>query len=743
VESLPSLKDRDKRGFLKFVDSIRNLTTTAVAFECEPYLCNPKLLGSLVKKLPEIKLASWSIHLRALRLQFPSLMDFAEWLEEAGRQVEGIYDPLEEIKEAVRSENPQQGKKNKVFAAADQPNEKKCLFCKTAGHKVPQCTEFKKASVDDRWIWVKKQKCCFGCLNFGHSFKECKSTRKCGVDECDRNHHQLLHNSRQQPTPNVNPIKFCSGSIINLMVVPVTIIGPKKSVKTYAMLDTGSTMTLLDGSLAEEVGIRGDRKPLNFDGISGADQDSSSQVVQLKISASDGTEFQLTDARTIRKLPLPRQSVRRSTIKKWKHLRNLQIESFEDAVPKILIGQDNLHLTLPSEVRVGPPNSPAAAKTKLGWVLTGRMERNEVSIKSYFIRSEEHDELHEMVKRYFTIESLGVKTVENRRSKEDIRALKIMEKTTRRVGERWETGLLWKEDDIKLPNSRPIAERRLNLMERKMDKDPDFAAAYLKKFVEYNEKGYIRKLTPEEAALITPKTWYLPHFAAFHPNKPGKPRLVFDGAAKAYGKSLNDHLLQGPDLLSPLNNVLCKFRQKKYAFTANIKEMFHQVRMRKEDQGSQRYLWRAMDRDRPPDTYEIPVMFFGATCSPTSAQYVKNRNALEFEKEFPEAAKAITDHHYVDDYLGCTDTVEEAIKLARDVIEVHSKGGFYICNWTSNCRKILESIPVEFRAQEVKELKLAESLPTGRVLGMSWDPEEDQFIWKCNFNKVPEEVISG
>jgi hypothetical protein len=115
------------------VDSVRNLTSTAVAFECEPYLCNPRLLGSLVKKLPEIKLASWSIHLRVLRTQFLSLIDFAEWLEEAGRKVEEIYDPLEEIKDIGRSENPQQVKKNKVFAAADQPTERKSLFCKTAG----------------------------------------------------------------------------------------------------------------------------------------------------------------------------------------------------------------------------------------------------------------------------------------------------------------------------------------------------------------------------------------------------------------------------------------------------------------------------------------------------------------------------------------------------------------------------------------------------------------------------------
>jgi hypothetical protein len=235
------------------------------------------------------------------------------------------------------------------------------------------------------------------------------------------------------------------------------------------------------------------------------------------------SNFQLqSNARTIRKLPLPRQLVRKSNLKKWKHLKDLNIESFEDAVPKILIGQDNLHITLPSEVRVGPSNSPAAAKTNLGWVLTGRMERSEGCNKSYFVRNEEHDDLYVMVKRYFTIESLGVKTIENCRSKEDIRDLQIMEETTRRVGERCETGLLWKEDDVKLPNSRPIVERRLHLMETKMDKDPDFAAAYLKKFVEYDQKGYIRKLTPDEAAVITPKTWYLPHFAAFHPKKAKK-----------------------------------------------------------------------------------------------------------------------------------------------------------------------------------------------------------------------------
>ena len=51
---------------------------------------------------------------------------------------------------------------------------------------------------------------------------------------------------------------------------------------------------------------------------------------------------------------------------------------------------------------------------------------------------------------------------------------------------------------------------------------------------------------------------------------------------------MNDELLQGPDLSSNLVGVLIRFRQEKYAFMADIKKMFFQVRVRKDDQS---FLW--------------------------------------------------------------------------------------------------------------------------------------------------------
>lgn len=58
---------------------------------------------------------------------------------------------------------------------------------------------------------------------------------------------------------------------------------------------------------------------------------------------------------------------------------------------------------------------------------------------------------------------------------------------------------------------------------------------------------------------------------------------------------------------------------------------------------------------------------FGATCSPCSAQFIKNFHALEFIEQYPEAARAIVENHYVDDYNDSVDTEAEAIKLAKKI----------------------------------------------------------------------------
>jgi len=318
--------------------------------------------------------------------------------------------------------------------------------------------------------------------------------------------------------------------------------------------------------------------------------------------------------------------------------------------------------------------------------------------------------------------------------------MEILQKTTRRIKGGWETGLLRKEDHPLMPDSRRTAEKRLHSLEKKMASDPVFAQKYLVKIQEYRDKGFTRLVTPDELKMKE-RVWYLPHFHAFNPKKPTKVRLVFDAKAKTHGKSLNDFLLKGPDLYRPLPDVLVKLRQFRYGFSADIKDMFHRVKIRKEDIHSQRFLDRGLDRINPPKEFVMEAMTFGATCSPSSAQYVKNRNAEEFRSQFPGAADAIIQNHYVDDYLDSQPDWNQASQRILQVIDIHARGGFQINNWIASDPTLLDKIPAELKA-EAKALTFSPE-NTERVLGLYWDQTSDCFTFISHFVTVSEAILSG
>ena len=107
----------------------------------------------------------------------------------------------------------------------------------------------------------------------------------------------------------------------------------------------------------------------------------------------------------------------------------------------------------------------------------------------------------------------------------------------------------------------------------------------------YIEDGYAQEVEESKYANVTGKVWYLPHHPVINPRKPGKVRVVFDCAAKFKGTSLNDQLLQGPDLMNSIVGVLMRFRQELVALIADIEAMFHQVKVKDEDRNYLRFPW--------------------------------------------------------------------------------------------------------------------------------------------------------
>ena len=56
----------------------------------------------------------------------------------------------------------------------------------------------------------------------------------------------------------------------------------------------------------------------------------------------------------------------------------------------------------------------------------------------------------------------------------------------------------WRNERPSLPNNRPLAEKRLESTERKVEKNPEIAEAYQKVIEEYLEKNYIRRVPLDE-----------------------------------------------------------------------------------------------------------------------------------------------------------------------------------------------------------------------------------------------------
>lgn len=243
------------------------------------------------------------------------------------------------------------------------------------------------------------------------------------------------------------------------------------------------------------------------------------------------------------------------------------------------------------------------------------------TISANFLASDRETTLQYQIERFWEIDSYATKRVlsESTLSVEDKQALAILESNTVKEEGHYKTALLWKCEPV-LPNNYAMAVSRLHSTEKKLKKNQELAEKYKNVINDYVTKGHAQRMTQEEAKVITPKTWYLPHHADVNPNKPGKVRVVFDAASKFDGVSLNNKLQTGPDLLNSLVRVLMRFRTGRIGVMADIEQMFHQVRVC-EDRDSLRFLWRDLDETKTPSEYKMTVHVFGAVDSPCCANY--------------------------------------------------------------------------------------------------------------------------
>ena len=87
-------------------------------------------------------------------------------------------------------------------------------------------------------------------------------------------------------------------------------------------------------------------------------------------------KYEIRDAQTTPTLNVTHYSLDGSQEKdRWPHLIDLDLTSVCRGPVEVILGTDVFKLIVPREVVEGPPGTPCAVRTLLGWTLTGHVPR--------------------------------------------------------------------------------------------------------------------------------------------------------------------------------------------------------------------------------------------------------------------------------------------------------------------------------------------------------------------------------
>ena len=690
IYSFPPMKPYDGAALIKFARIMSSCVNVLTQFNYVGDLNSEGVLGSATRKLTLDMKTKWLTYVKQMNLYQPGLAVFSEWLNDIADVQDELL--LSSNPNADRAKSSYKEKaKGSTFATSttnttsdNSKYQRECVL-KDGKHPIWKCEKFKKMNVEERGQKAKELKLCFKCLSDAHQMRNC-SGRLCDVNGCGKPHHRLLHRTyknveQKKNVENVDEVSNLSSMRSSgvLPVIPVSIGSGSKTVKTFALCDSGASLSFVDESLMKTLNLTGQPVDLNVAGIHGT-SDISSKRLRVKIGDQDGKVKEDIMAYSHPDVNAGNRTYNLKELKEeYPHLSVLKDSTINLKDVKVILGQDCYHLHRAIDYRKCGNAKPWAVRTKLGWMLSGPLPQQETAkLVTESLVAAEVDPLADQVKSWWSMESYASNCSVSGRSKEDERALEMLKATTNFDGERHEVGLLWKNAKPHLPNNYSSAVSQLKSLERRLEKDANLKQRYKETIDVDVQKGFVRVL--DEAELENTNSdlqWYVPHLPVLNPNKPDKVRRVCNAASKFGGVSLNDNLMAGPDLLQSLIGIIFRFREKEIALTADVEAMFLQVKVPPTDCRVLRFLWRENHTD-PISVYEYGRHIFGAKSSPTCVNYALQQVGRDIRDNNGMVAKLINRNFYMDDFVKSVASREEAVEVYKCLRKSLADRGFQL-----------------------------------------------------------------
>lgn len=711
-------------------------------------------------------LPDWKKFLEFLEHRFRTL----EGLESSSKCSNGFNSKPAVVKRVSTFQSTSSSSNNRSHTGNSSKNI--CKLCVKGPHALRKCFKFKRLKVQERIKTVRSLGYCENCLSYSHELSNCESEFRC--EYCKEKHNTLLClnkpnnnttmsgkvNSISQIEETNKDIQSTSDGRFSKMVPPLTFtslvesepqnectIFPTALVKVQipngkytvlrAMIDNCS-----DASYITEQAIRMLDIPVQSTNVTvaGLGNNQTAKAIGLatfEIQSLTNSNF----IKSISAFVLPSISPNRPSRNFTVHGDPLRITKLADpcynkkaSIDLLLGGSIDALINQGGFFKLDDQNI-ILRETELGWVVSGSVP--ELNCFTSTVENTDNDNtdgielimksLDYSIKRFWEVEELP-----NQRqlTNEEKLCEHIYNATTVRTSSgKYSVSLPFKTKVSGFSNMRNLAMSRFSQLERKFFRDPNLAAQYKNCMAEYIDLKHMSRIDPFKY----PNGYYIPHHCVLKTSSSTtKLRVVFDASAKdSELQSLNDTLLNGPRLQYELLDHLVRFRCFKIAFTADIEKMYRQIEINPNDRNFQLILWR-FDPSEEIKTYCLNTVTFGTKSAPYLAVKTLMRLAEDEKHKFPRGSTCLKEGFYVDDCIYGSDTIQDAMEIQSQIINILKSSGFHIRKWSANSLEVLKKIPESDRETDI--VRNFDSKASVKTLGVQWCPVEDCFQYNITFD---------
>lgn len=286
------------------------------------------------------------------------------------------------------------------------------------------------------------------------------------------------------------------------------------------------------------------------------------------------------------------------------------------------------------------------------------------------------------------------------------------------------------EDPALLRKSRNLAEKRLDGIWKRLDRDSNLKSLYSAFMEEYKILNHMELV---EDAENDSDCYVIPHHSVYKPEKSStKLRVVFNASMPTTsGLSLNDILLKGKIPQQDLFSIMVRFRKHRYAFTADVQKMYRMIEINPSQRRFLQILWKN-SFDSPVETYQLKTVTYGTSNAPYLATRALKQLVLDENNHLPLASSVVLNDMYVDDVLSGESTLEGTKLLQSQLVELMKRGKMNLHKWGANHPDLLA-----FENKGISEYSFSDQpeCESVKTLGVLWNTVIDCFFYKIELHE--------